>query len=163
LQIELGRFAEARQYLERFAELAPLLEKGFAKWLTARRSDAAYYDGDFGQAVTWAKQMGEPFYDDLAKHLAERPGDGKRTLLPVGFVRQHYLTCAPATLAAIASYWQMPSDHLEVAAEICYDGTPDHSERHWAELHGWLAREFSVTWESAIALLDRGIPFTFTT
>jgi tetratricopeptide (TPR) repeat protein len=84
-------------------------------------------------------------------------------LLPVGFVRQHHLTCAPATLSAISRYWDMPAQHLAVAEEICYDGTPAHSERRWAEQNGWTAREFTVTWESARALLDRGIPFTLTT
>ena len=47
--------------------------------------------------------------------------------------------------------------------EICYAGTPEHSERHWAEEHGWATREFRVTWESAVALLDRGVPFTLVT
>src|SRR5207249_3776231 len=40
---------------------------------------------------------------------------------------------------------------------------PWHSERSWAETHGWLVREFTVTREGAVSLLDRGIPFTFTT
>ncbi len=52
---------------------------------------------------------------------------------------------------------------MEVAEQICYDGTPAHSERAWAVQNGWIAREFTVTWESAAALLDRGMPFTFTT
>jgi tetratricopeptide (TPR) repeat protein len=73
------------------------------------------------------------------------------------------MTCVPATLTAVSRFWSMPAEHLEVAEAICYDGTPDHSERHWAEEHGWLAREFTVTWESAVALLDRGVPFTLTT
>src|SRR5262249_10849463 len=56
----------------------------------------------------------------------------------------------------------MPAEHVEIAAAICYDGTPAHSERRWAEEHGWSVREFTVTWESAVALLDRGVPFTLT-
>ena len=42
----------------------------------------------------------------------------------------------------------MPADHLEVAAAICYDGTPDYRERAWAEEHGWYCREFAITWDS---------------
>ena len=84
-------------------------------------------------------------------------------LLPVPFIRQHHLTCVPATLAAISSYWSVPADHLGIAEEICYDGTPSHSTRRWAENNGWLVREFTVTWESAQALLDRGIPIAVAT
>ncbi len=84
-------------------------------------------------------------------------------MLDVGFVRQHYQTCAPATLTAIARFWGKEGDHLALATEICYDGTPNHRERSWAEQNGWVAREFTVTWPSAIALLDRGVPFTLTT
>ena len=66
-------------------------------------------------------------------------------------------------MAALAGFWGRPADHREVAEEICYDGTPDHRQRSWAERNGYVAREFTVTWESACALLDRGIPFTLTT
>jgi tetratricopeptide (TPR) repeat protein len=78
-------------------------------------------------------------------------------------VRQHHVTCAPATLSAISLYWKQPADHLEVAEEICYDGTPDYSERHWAQSNGWEVREFTVTWDAARALLDRDIAFTLAT
>ena len=50
-----------------------------------------------------------------------------------------------------------------MADEICYDGTSAHGERSWAMKNGWVAREFTVTWETAVALLDRGVPFTLTT
>ena len=51
-------------------------------------------------------------------------------------------------LASLSRFWKMPADHLEVAAAICYDGTPDHRERAWAEEHGWYCREFAITWDS---------------
>jgi tetratricopeptide (TPR) repeat protein len=170
LQTELGHYADARRSHERFAELSPLLEKDMAQWLAARRSDTAYYCGDFPAAVRHARELNDPFYQQVAERLlasagADTPGSpgSQRVLLPVGFVRQHHQTCVPATLAALCRFWEMPGEHLEVAAAICYDGTPNHSERHWAEQNGWLAREFTVTWDSAAALLDRGIPFTLST
>ncbi|MGE3803072.1 MAG: tetratricopeptide repeat protein [Gemmataceae bacterium] len=163
IQTELRHYQDARQTYERFAELAVLLEKKFGEWLAARRSDTAYYCGDCAAAAEWAKQVKEPFFEKVAELLSRTPLEGARVLLEVGFVRQHHQTCVPATLAALSRYWQMTADHLEVAAEICYDGTPDHRERYWAEEHGWVAREFTVTWDSARALLDRGIPFTLTT
>ena len=163
LQIELGLYPEARCSYERFAELSPLLDKDGIRWLMARRSDAAYFCGDYPQAAVWAEQVGSPFYHQLAERLSNLPPTSKRVVLPVGFVRQHHMTCGPATLSTISRFWGMPADHLGIAEEICYDGTPATSERHWAEQHGWTVREFTLTWESAVALIDRGIPFTLTT
>jgi hypothetical protein len=69
--------------------------------------------------------------------------------LDVSFVRQHFKTCAPATLAAIGRFWQLPAEHLKLAEAICYDGTPHWQQRQWAEDNGWCVREFNVTHESA--------------
>ncbi len=163
LETELGLYAEAAASIERFAELSPLLEKEGVRWLAARRSDLAYYAGDRARAAEHAPAADTPFYTRLAENLKKEAGPARRVLLPVGFVRQHHVTCAPATLSAISRFWTMPAEHLAVAERICYDGTPAHSERRWAEENGWIAREFTVTWESAAALLDRRVPFTFTT
>src|SRR5262249_31498 len=163
LQNELRRYVDARQCYERYAELSPLLEKDLAEWLNARRSDAAYYCGDDEQAAEFARKVDDPFYKSLAERIAQTPREGRRVLLDVGFVRQHHQTCVPATLTTISRFWKRDTDHLEVASEICYDGTPDHRERRWVEEHGWVAREFTVTWDSVCALIDRGVPFTLTT
>jgi tetratricopeptide (TPR) repeat protein len=163
LQIELKRYEDCGRSLDEFERLAPLLEKELAEWLAARRSDVAYYLGDFEQAREQAKKVSGRFYETIAGRLEDPPPDARRVELNVGFVRQHHQTCAPATLAAICKFWHMPGEHLEMAAAISYAGTPHHSERRWAEEHGWVVREFTVTWDSAVALLDRGIPFTLTT
>jgi tetratricopeptide (TPR) repeat protein len=163
LETELGLFAEARGRAERLVDLYPLRERDLDQWVAARRCDAAYYCGDFARAAELAAGAKLPFYDRLAGRLAAPDPSARRVLLPVGFVRQHHMTCAPATLSAISRFWSMPAEHLAVAETICYDGTPAHSERRWAEENGWTAREFTVTWESATALLDRGVPFTLTT
>jgi tetratricopeptide (TPR) repeat protein len=159
LQTELGRYDEA----QRCTELMPLPSKDLSIWLAARQADLACYRGDLARAAEYARQVPrDPFYERLAARLAEAPAEGRRLLLPVGFVRQHHKTCVPATPAALSYFWSMPAQHLEIGANICYDGTPAHSERRWAEEHGWLAREFTITAESARALLDRGVPFTLT-
>jgi cellulose synthase operon protein C len=163
LQTELGLHDDARRSYERFGELAILAGEDGRRWVAARLADVACFAGDLGRAAEEARRVaGDPFYEALAKRLAEGPGGHRRVQLPVGFVRQHHKTCSPATLAALSRFWDMPAEHLEIAAEICYDGTPAHSERRWAEEHGWLAREFRVTRDSARALLDRGVPFTLT-
>lgn len=163
LEVELGHHAEARKTCERIEALHPLLEEDLRTWLSARRCDTAYACGDLSAARDHALRIKTPFYQRFAERLSDGQVDGRRVLLPVGFVRQHHMTCAPATLSAISRYWDMSAEHLTVAEEICYDGTPAHSERRWAEQNGWTAREFTVTWESARALIDRGIPFTLTT
>lgn len=162
LLTELHRYDDARRAYDRYAELSPLLEKEGVEWLRARRADAAFYAGDLPAAAEIASAVDAPFYKRLAERLKAPDPPRRRVLLDVGFVRQHHDTCAPATLTALCKFWGRPAEHLEIAAEICYDGTPAHSERVWAESHGYVAREFTVTWESAVALLDRGIPFTLT-
>lgn len=170
--MELGQFAESRRALERFAELTPLRDKETEKWLAARRGDLAYELGHIDECIQWSKQSDSKFHkavvERLEAQLAANDGsvkstDGQRVLLPVGFVRQHQLTCAPATLATISRYWQRPAEHLAIAELICYDGTPRIRGREWAEQNGSVLREFRVTWESAKALLDCGIPFALTT
>lgn len=163
LQTELGHYADARASWDRVLELSPMADKHFKKFLAARRSDAAYYCGDIPQAIEQAKISDGKFHKKVAEKLEQSDGQAARRLLQVPFVRQHYVTCAPATLSALSRYWSMPAEHLSVAEEICYDGTPAHSERQWATRNGYVAREFKVTWDTAAALIDRGIPFTLTT
>lgn len=163
LQTELGRYQDAAHSLDRMLELTPLREPESATWLAGVRSTVAYHLGDFAESIAHAREADSPFFAAVADRMESAPPDARRVLLPVGFVRQHHVTCVPATLAAISRFWSMPADHLSVAEEICYDGTPDYGERRWAEENGWVAREFTITWESAVALLDRGIPVTLTT
>jgi tetratricopeptide (TPR) repeat protein len=163
LQLELKRYEDARASLVEFERLAPLLDKDMAQWLDARRSDIAYFLGEYPAAADYAKKVKGHFYEQIVKRLENPPADVRRTVLGVGFVRQHHQTCAPATLASLCRFWDMPGDHLELAAAISYAGTPHHSERRWAQENGWVVREFTVTWDSAVAVLDRGLPFTLTT
>ncbi len=163
LQAEMGRHAEARRTWDRFADTFPLIDARTRKWLAGRRSDAAYECGDIAAAAALARECGDPFFTALAPRLESPDAEVRRVQLGVGFVRQHHQTCAPATLAAVSRFWDRPADHLELAAEICYDGTPDHLQRSWAGRNGYVAREFTVTWEAARALLDRGVPFTLAT
>src|SRR6185503_10666122 len=94
----------------------------------------------------------------------ERAGKtGARCVLDVEFIRQHHKTCAPATMTMLARFWGRDVDHLELAEQICYDGTPNDSERQWAIDSGFASREFTITIESARRLIDAGLPFTLTT
>jgi len=163
LQTELGRHREALANWETMRALSPWIEPPILQWWEGRMSDARYYCGDLAGAAEHATRAGNPFFEKMASRLASPPADARRVVLPVEFVRQHHMTCAPATLSALSHFWQIPVDHLALAEAICYDGTPDHVERNWVEENGWRAREFRVTWETARALLDLGIPFTLAT
>jgi tetratricopeptide (TPR) repeat protein len=163
LQIELKRFAEASHSLDGFERLSPLLDKNQTYWLNARRCDLACHLGEYDKAIEFAKKVKGKFYEGLATRLANRITPGPRVELGVGYVRQHHKTCAPATLTSIAKFWSMPAEHVEVAEEISYIGTQHHNERKWANDHDWYTKSFTVTWEAAVALLDRGIPFTLAT
>ncbi len=163
LQTELGQHSAALLSWQRLRELAPWMEPDVIKWWEARMSDTHYFAGDLASAADAAERSENRFHQELVPRLRAPAPDARRVLLPVGFVRQHHFTCAPATLSALSRYWNMPVDHLALADAICYDGTPDHVERHWAGENGWQAREFRVTWEVLVTLIDRGVPFTLTT
>jgi tetratricopeptide (TPR) repeat protein len=161
---EAKLYDEARQTWEKVVEASPLADRDFKRFLAGRRSDLMYRLGDLPAAASFAKEAGPGFFATIAERLSrpDLPEQG-RIELPVPFVQQHHMTCAPATLAALCRFWGRPAEHLEIVEAICYDGTPAHSERSWAEGQGFVCREFRVTWESACALIDRGVPFTLTT
>lgn len=164
IEIELGDYAAAARSLDRCETVSLLLEKPGRKWLAAQRAEVAYQQGDLATAIHFGKQSEEKYWKSVVGKLQEPGAEHKKhARLKVGFVRQNHLTCVPATLTAISRYWSMPADHLQVADEICYNGTTHYNERKWAREHGWIAREFSVTEAATHELIERGIPFTFTT
>ncbi|MFD0892824.1 C39 family peptidase [Luteolibacter ambystomatis] len=142
----------------------PLITKDLTKWIAGRRADFHYLADDIDACLEWCDRKGEGFQKFMAEKL-RRPDarTRKRKRLNVPFIRQHNMTCAPATLASLAKYWGKDHDHLAIADAICYNGTPWHKEHGWAETHGFTVREFRFTREVLIALIDRGLPFTLTT
>ena len=163
LQSDLELHKAARANWERYSELSPLLEEDDWKWLNGRRSDAAYLCGDYAAALELAEKSESYFFKKMAKHLRHADATARRQVLPVNFIRQHHLTCAPATLTMISRFWQRPAEHLSVAEQICYGGTTDYSERKWAADNGYVTREFCVNLDDAVKLIERGVPFTLAT
>ena len=150
--------------LARFEERSPLADKSLREWIAGRRADFLYAAGDIDGYLDWADRAGKGFQRIVAERLRAHGARAKsRVRLRVPFIRQHNMTCAPATLAALSSYWGKNHDHLAIADAICHEGTPWHMERKWAEENGFVAREFRVDDKSSRELLDRGIPFTLTT
>jgi tetratricopeptide (TPR) repeat protein len=155
LLLDLDRAAEARAYLDRFAELSPLMEEEVADWLAARRCDVAYFTGDRDTARTLARAIKEPFYARLAERLDR--GVPPRRQLPADFLA---LPSGATVLTVLARYWQAPLEPLEGLLRT----TPPNSATAFAPPEavaaaGWRAHEFSVTGPAAAALIDRGLPF----
>lgn len=159
---ENGRIEELPPLIDRVETLLPMPDASERRWLSGRRCFAAHHKGERTVAVDWARKNGSGYFKKIAENLEKSPPP-RRVHLPVGFIRQHYMTCAPATLTALSQYWGRPADHQAIAQAICYDGSPDHLERDWSERNGWLVREFRPTWEVACQLLDRGCPFAIVT
>lgn len=162
---ENDRIDESLACLDEFVRRSPLLSKKGHEQIAARRADLLYLAGDHEQFLKEADQSSE---DSIQKKLAthyrsQSPDQRRRKKLNVPFIRQHNMTCAPATLASLSAYFQQEHDHLEIANAICYEGTPWHKERAWCESKGFVVREFRVTEEIAHALIDRELPFTLTT
>ena len=158
LLVEVGRHAEALEPLAQAEHAFALLEAEPRRAISGLRSEVAYRLGDDALAIREAERVPHPFFEGFAARLAARP-TGSRVLLRVPFVRQHHLTCVPAVLTTLARYWGRGAEQIEITERICYAGTSSHSERSWAEREGWATREFTITWDGARALLDRGIPF----
>ncbi|RYD48236.1 MAG: hypothetical protein EOP85_03950, partial [Verrucomicrobiaceae bacterium] len=161
---ERGHFERGLWCLDELERLSPLMEPSLRKWVTGRRADFHLMGGDMDAFLAATENEKNRYRAGIARNL-KRPeaARGIRKRLEVGFTRQHRMTCAPATLSSIAAYWGVEKDHLEIADAICYEGTPWHKERKWAEENGFVAREFRLNRGNLVDLIDRGIPFTLTT
>lgn len=162
LSVEMGDYRLAEQALDEAEACMPLADKDLKKYFARRRADLACFTRDTSRLRELIPACDHEFYTDMKSGLENAELHTTRTVLPVPFVKQHHMTCGPATLTSIALYWQHTVDHLKVAEAICYDGTSHFSERQWAEQQGFVVREFTLDWPTAIALVNAGIPFTLT-
>lgn len=159
------RHEEGLRLLDAAEAGLPRAEASVKAYLAARRADMWLALGQYPQARVQAVSVpGTGFYSRLAERLVgpEAPVPA-RVLIPLPMVRQHWMTCAPATLTSLARWWGRSADHVEVALAICYDGTPQASERAWAASQGFFVRECKLDEPTAHALLDAGVPFALAT
>lgn len=161
---ELGEYQRAKTRLEEAIPLLPLRKKdrGTENEFAGFAATLAYDLGEFDEAIRLSQESDTKFHKTVAQNVSHNRETGRRVILDVGFTLQHDVTCVPATLATLSKYWGKPLQHLDIAEAICYDGTPAHAERAWLEQQGFFCREFTLTWETAIALIDAGLPFTQT-
>ncbi len=153
----------ARECLLRASSLLPNTDGSLDEGFSIAAYELALKENDITAACEALEQVKSPFFKKLRENLIESGDMDNQVVLDVPFVRQHHMTCAPATLTAICKYWGTQVDHLGIVEEICYDGTPNHAERRWAIGQGWKVKEFKLEPDTAFALIDKGIPFTLST
>ncbi len=159
-----NRHADALRLLDAAERGWPQADPGLRGHFAARRADALLALGELARSREQALQVpGTGFYARLAERLAEPDAAPRRRLHELPRITQHWMTCAPATLAALARFWGRPAEHLEIAQAICYDGTSFSSQRRWAREQGFIAHEFKLDWATSVALIDAGLPFALGT
>ncbi len=163
VQLDLGRVADARRSVERYAELSPLLEPELRDWLAARRSDIAYLSGEMPEAEAQArlvKDDDETFYPDFAERLKlQAPTEPTRVILPVDL---SYDRTPPTVPQMLGRFWKQPLDLPAGESTGPLDGIPDSAERRRFESAGWHTREFTLTAEVVNELIGREILFQVT-
>ena len=157
------RFEQALTQYQRFKALQLLPDKDVAQWLDAGLFRCYYRLDRQEEALRHVGDKPGPALLALLENLQKAGPEQKRRCLDLEYIRQNHSTCGPATVTSISMFWEKKIDHLELADEICYDGTTHSSLRNWAEKNGWVARELTLDWTTARALIDRGIPVALTT
>ena len=164
IEAELRHFDDALanyRKAERFLPLAD--EKDLASYVAPMLAEFSYRAGDYESAAANADRCKGEHFVEFAKRLRDPNWPRQRVELPVAFVLQHHMTCAPACLSMITSYFGEAADHLDIANEICYDGTPPARQRQWLETHGFSVKQFDLSFDAAVTLIDRGVPFLLET
>lgn len=83
--------------------------------------------------------------------------------LNVPDIAQKHMTCAPSSIAAIIQYFGLTADEDDIANEICFGGTSHNDQYEWLNKNGFICKEFDLTEDIAITLIDNNLPFTLTT
>jgi tetratricopeptide (TPR) repeat protein len=156
---ETRRFEDERKVLDRCAELPTKRTERANDRLFAYQIRCANARGDRRGALENARRIRSTSMDRFVERLEAAPATARRKELDVPFVQQMQMTCVPAVLTSIAAYFGIRVDHDEVTRAICYAGTPSPRHRSWGEANGFRVREFSVDWQTALALIEREVPF----
>ncbi|MBN2443585.1 MAG: tetratricopeptide repeat protein, partial [Spirochaetales bacterium] len=157
IEIEFKMYDKALSRMNLFTPFLPYFEKKVKQTVAAIKVSLHHLCGDDETAKQYAREMDDEYHQYLINKMNSSVIK-KRSKLDVHFVRQHYKTCAPATISALSNYWGKSVGQLAIIESICYDGTPSYKIRTWAENNGWYIREFTVTWESIVLLIDLNIP-----
>lgn len=140
-------------FLDRFPNVVPNW-KYAAQYKLARTHQRL---GNQEQALQHAAQTGqhaEQLVDSLQK------GQTPWQQLDVPFQLQSFVTCAPASAAAILNYFGAEVDQDEIASKITYNGTHDDDLKKWLEEAGFVVRPFTLREGLAEELISKQVPFS---
>lgn len=163
LEHELGRYDAELATLQRLEQLSVKAGAELRRELAFRRSENAYMRGAMRDAARFGREVGKDYEAPWLEHLPAADGPPERRQLTLPVLLQEPMGCAPSSLAILSSYFGAAVDHVDVADQICYEGTASHSERSWVEGRGFISREFTVDFETAQALIERDVPFLLVT
>ena len=150
--------------VRQFQQLQPLPDRNDADLLAVCQAKIALSQGDYQSAQQLLRDSYCSYNRILHDNLtAYQPVEQPFKLLSVPHVRQHHLTCAPATLAALSAYFGQHFCQHDIAAEICFDGTPDTLERQWLRQKGYAFIELELNAEICYQLIDADLPFALVT
>ena len=140
LALEARNYTLAQQALEQLKNLPPTTEKYLQDRLNNRQADLLCAQEKYEEATAFIDPTN--LFNKRVVHAIQNKRDGsKRTLLPVPFIRQKNMTCAPASMSAITHYWQQGVPQNTIIEAICYGGTQAYDERKLAELRAYHAEE----------------------
>ncbi|MCS7020374.1 MAG: tetratricopeptide repeat protein [Gemmataceae bacterium] len=157
IHYELEQYDAALQALEQYEALSPLLEPQSQQWLLARRVDILLRLGRVTEALPLTRQVREDFYQALGERLsAWTVATPPRRLQLLKTHRWPGLTAEQF----LAQWWKHPVPQpLREPTPLVPDGLPSITTRLRWQQGGWIVREFRLTAEAAIQLLERDVPF----
>jgi predicted Zn-dependent protease len=152
---------QALGFAECLPTLAPLADRNPRRFFSRIRLDIAELADDHAEMERWAKEVRIPFYRKILANLRQNP-QGRRIRLPFSRTIQKHEACLPTSLAsAVATL----GEHLNpdvMASEITFGGTTEWGAGEWLQKHGFAVRFFTVTRDTATALIKGGIGFVLT-
>ncbi|MES2824111.1 MAG: tetratricopeptide repeat protein [Pseudomonadota bacterium] len=160
--IENQQYALAYQCLERLKTLPAVSSRDSERYLRALQADLLCAEQRYDEALNYIEQksfFGKSIVDSIKRSVSSKT----RKVLDVPFVRQANMTCAPASITAVAAYWKVNVTQADVIEAICYGGTQAVDERRWLEENGWYAQEFQLNCATAKSLIDLDVPVLLAT
>lgn len=157
------RWEECEKIINSYESLVIEKSKVEVESVNALKAQISIDKNDLSTAIEILEKSKRPYWKIVLENLKKADTKVAPIILNVPFLRQEHLTCAPTSLAAIAQYWNKNHQSKDIAEQICFNGTPTTLERKWLRDNDFEFKEFDLTFELAVQLIDSNIPFTLTT
>ncbi|MDH5765109.1 MAG: tetratricopeptide repeat protein [Gammaproteobacteria bacterium] len=162
LHQDLKHYDMAEEYIARLENMYYEKNKYTTRDLNYVKSDILCSQQRYEEALPFLEEKSF-FHKKLSDSIKNNTDTNERTVLDVPFIRQHHMTCAPASMSAITSFWGTEINQQDIIQAICYDGTPDVDERRWLLDQGWICIEFVLEFDTLKQLIDLQIPVLLST